>query len=634
MNAARFSLPRASIAFFAILAMGALGLLVPSLGGRQPLLLLPSGIAVAVIYRWGWRLWPAVFAAGVAIEILGRNPTLAALGVGAGLASGACFCCWILNANQFNANFSRARDVPVFILAAIVGMLPAALFGVLSYAGEGIWLPGGALALLRWAGNVIAGVLLVTPILLAWSWHNLRKFFVGWPGSGLWLLTIAGCCAAILLAPGALGRPLIVVVANLLVVAGAIQFGLLPSAIAALLICLTTAVSFLFKQGAFSQFDTLQGLVTIWSFSAVLPALSLTTAALLAERDAAALEMLRAERRYSEVFDGNPHPMWVHNRHTGAFLLVNEAAIARYGWSRDEFLALKVDDLAAPGQRRVLPEPPEEDAADAAAIVAASEPFETHHRTRNGRLFDVEVWTRSISFAGESAMLVFVLDVTERRAFGRALIDAVAREQRRIGQEMHDGLGQELTGLALIARALATRAEKEWPARAPEIAEVAALAASCIGGSRRIVQGLAPLSDADESLEAALTALAHRSSMSGTTVSFRGRCTLQPPPQLETRGHLYRIAQEAVQNALKHADASAIDIELRNDSSGVLRLAIVDNGNGAVTGAPRGMGLGMRTMRYRASSIGARIVIGPGPAGGYSVVCEVPPQARERRAIV
>jgi len=66
MNAARFSLPRASIAFFAILAMGALGLLVPSLGGRQPLLLLPSGIAVAVIYRWGWRLWPAVFAAGVA----------------------------------------------------------------------------------------------------------------------------------------------------------------------------------------------------------------------------------------------------------------------------------------------------------------------------------------------------------------------------------------------------------------------------------------------------------------------------------------------------------------------------------------------------------------------------------------
>jgi PAS domain S-box-containing protein len=633
MNAARFTVLRASVAFFAILAMGALGLLVPSLGGRQPLLLLPSGIAVAVIYRWGWRLWPAVFAAGVAIEVLGRNPTPAALGVGAGLASGACFCCWLLNANQFNANFARARDVPVFILCAAVGMLPAAVLGVLSYAGEGLWLPDGGLAFLRWGGNVIAGVLLVTPILLTWSLQNLRKFFDGWPGSGLWLLTIAGCCAVILLVPSPLGRPLIVVVANLLVVAGAIQFGLLPSAIGALLICLTTAASFLFKQGAFSQYDTLQGLVTIWSFSAVLPALFLTTAALLAERDAAALETLRAERRYSEVFDGNPHPMWVHNRQTGAFLLVNEAAIARYGWSREEFLARKVDDLAAPGQRRVLPDPPEEDAADAAAIVAASEPFETHHRTRSGQLFDVEVWTRSISFAGESAMLVFVLDVTERRAFGRALIDAVAREQRRIGQEMHDGLGQELTGLALIARALATRAQKEWPARAAELEEVAALAASCIGGSRRIVQGLAPLSDADDSLEAALTGLAHRSSMSGTTVSFRGRCAAQPPLQLETRGHLYRIAQEAVQNALKHAGATAIEIELRNEASGMLRLSIVDDGYGSSPTAPRGMGLGMRTMRYRASSIGARIVIGPRPGGGYAVVCEVPHQTRERRGL-
>jgi PAS domain S-box-containing protein len=445
-------------------------------------------------------------------------------------------------------------------------------------------------------------------------------------------LAIAACCTAILLAPGAVARPLIVVMANLLVVAAAIRFGLLPSAIGALLICLTTAVSFLFKQGAFSQFDTLQGLATIWSFSAVLPALCLTTAALLAERDAAALEMLRAERRYSEVFDGNPHPMWVHNRHTGAFLLVNEAAIARYGWSREEFLARRVEDLAAPGQRRVLPEPPEEDAADAAAIVAASEPLETHHRTRNGDLFDVEVWTRSISFAGESAMLVFVVDVTERRAFGRALIDAVAREQRRIGQEMHDGLGQELTGLALIARALATRAQKEWPTRAPELEEIAALAANCIGGSRRIVQGLAPLSDADDSLEAALAALARRSSMSGTIVSFRGRCAVPPPLPLETRGHLYRIAQEAVQNALKHASASTIDIELRKEPGGALRLAIVDNGAGSARGVPRGMGLGMRTMRYRASAIGARIVIGPLRDGGYAVVCELP-RADHRRAI-
>ena len=93
---------------------------------------------------------------------------------------------------------------------------------------------------------------------------------------------------------------------------------------------------------------------------------------------------------------------------------------------------------------------------------------------------------------------------------------------------------------------------------------------------------------------------------------------------LKARNHLYRIAQEAVQNALKHAGASAIDIDLSYQDENV-RLAIFDDGRGLPPDHPNGAGLGMRTMRFRASSIGARLKIGRRTDGtGNSVICDFP----------
>jgi PAS domain S-box-containing protein len=630
MNASRFALSlRALVVCGSVFLAGAAGIAVPSLGGRIPLLLLPSGIAVAAVYRWGRPMAFAVFAAGAAIELWGGTSLFTACCVGAGLAIGALLCAGLLERNRFNPQFADSHDAPLFIGCAAAGMVPATVLGVFGHWYGGTLQQVDVETWIRWWSNVTAGVLLLGPILLAAHRNSLARFSESWWRSGLWLLGLAVCCGAILLAPGAIARPLIVVLANLLIVVGALRFGLVVTATGALIISLTTAYSFLFARGVFGGFGVLQGLVTIWAFSAALTGLSLVITALLGERDAASLERLRAELRYAEVFNGSPHAMWVHNRETGAFLLVNDAAVRRYGWSREEFLARRVQDLVPPGQERILPEPVDEGAADASAIAAAAEPLETHHRTREGQLFDVEVWTRSIHVAGIAATLVFAVDVTERRAFGRALIDASAREQRRIGQEMHDGLGQELTGLALSARALATRASREWPSRAADLEEMAALATTCIHGARRIVQGLAPLSDADGSLEAALAALAQRSSFSGLSVHYRGAIEAPLTIGLDTRNHLYRIAQEAVQNALKHAGAKTIEITLASQAA-KLRLSIFDDGAGGSEDRARGLGLGMRTMRFRANSIGARLVIGPRNGGGFAVICELP-QVQDRR---
>jgi PAS domain S-box-containing protein len=638
-----------SIVALSILAAGLVGFILPIFGAHFNLPLLPSGIAVAACCRWGRRMWPFIFAAVAAVDFWHLHILVGSLGlgagvieafaVGAGLAGGGVLAAWLLERNGFNTSFARARDVPLFILSAAAGMTLMPAFGYLGFmlAGQ----PSGLSweNWFSWWSNITAGVLVVGPILIPMSRQSLARLTDrSWLEVGLWLLGVVSCCAAILLLGSPNVRPLLSVYAVLLIVVGAMRFDLVVTASAAFVISMTIALSAAFSHGAYSQLDKFSGLTIVWSITAALTGLSLIITALLAERDGESGARLRAERRYAQIFEGSPQPVWVHSRDTGKFLLVNAAAERQYGWSREEFLSRSVADLAPAGQPRVLPEPGEEGTEEPAgsaarneALAAAAEPFETRHRTGDGRVLDVEVWTRSIDLAGQPATLVFAIDVTERRAFGQALSEAIAGEQRRIGQEMHDGLGQELTGLSLSVQALANRAKREWASHAAELQQLAALAASCIQGARLIVQGLSPLSDADGSLEAALEALSRRSSLSGTPVRFKARLEAPLSIGLETRNHLYRSAQEAVQNALKHAGGTLIEIEL-SANAGRVRLSVADNGRGLPADAMRGQGLGMRTMRFRARSISGRLFVGPAEAGGNRVVCDLAQLAARRES--
>ena len=166
-----------------------------------------------------------------------------------------------------------------------------------------------------------------------------------------------------------------------------------------------------------------------------------------------------------------PQAVWVHDPSTLRFLLVNDATLQLYGWQRGEFLAMTVCALAPAGEAAILP--PASHQTTGSSIRVA--PFEARHVTRDGRVVEVDVWMRSIVLGGRAAALVFALDVSERRASGRALIDGLAAEQQRIAGEIHDGLGQELTGLSLSLRALATRAQRSSQPLATELDELAKL---------------------------------------------------------------------------------------------------------------------------------------------------------------
>src|SRR5277367_5492360 len=113
---------RLLLVFLSIFAVAAFGLSLHWLGGSLTLSYLPNGVAVAATFRFGRRVWPAVFLAGFAIVFSESRPLVACVGVGIGLAGGAWASAWLLERSGFDPAFSRAKDVPLFVLCAAAGM--------------------------------------------------------------------------------------------------------------------------------------------------------------------------------------------------------------------------------------------------------------------------------------------------------------------------------------------------------------------------------------------------------------------------------------------------------------------------------------------------------------------------------
>ena len=523
MSPQRLPLFKWLVTFAAVFTVGAVGLKLPSAGAHPTLPLLAGGIAAAACIRWGRRMWPAVLAAGVLIDTWTHQALIASVAVGVGAAGAAVFTAWILERRGFDSGFGRARDVPLFIAAAAIGTMIVPTLGLLGFrlAGD----QAAATDLFRW---------------IRW-WSNIDRGNVargaddggrepGKPGTVSPSIGSKGACGC---------WPWRFACARRTVLRRrrrrqALDRHAGPACASSWAPSVSVSWS---RRSARSSYRRRRGLELRLRprglraattnirrarnhlvLGAALTGMGLIITALLAERDRAGLERLAAEHRYAQIFNGSPQPLWVHAPDDAGVSTGERGGGAPV---RLEPRGVPVAAGADAGRRsaasRVLPP------AAGAGTDGVPEPFETRHRTRDGRVIDVEVWTRDIDLGGQPAELVFACDVTERRAFGSALIDAIANEQRRIGQELHDGLGQELTGLALSARALATRAERERQPIAAGLVQLAALAASCIQAARRIAQGVSPLSDADGNLQGALEALAAAAALGNTVVRFRPR---------------------------------------------------------------------------------------------------------------
>jgi len=200
-------------------------------------------------------------------------------------------------------------------------------------------------------------------------------------------------------------------------------------------------------------------------------------------------------------------------------------------------------------------------------------------------------------------------DITERKRLEQEILDVSGRERQSIGRDLHDGLGQELTGTALMLRALASRIQERCPDAVENINEIIGHVNQSIETARSLARGLLPVRTEAGGLIAALRALATRSrDVYGLEVSFSS--ALCPEVDLaETHAsHLYRIAQEALTNAARHGRATLVDISLIARADG-FRLRITDNGVGLGRATPSPSGMGLKIMKYRADMIGAKFYI-------------------------
>ncbi|WP_328907401.1 HAMP domain-containing sensor histidine kinase [Streptomyces sp. NBC_00234] len=209
----------------------------------------------------------------------------------------------------------------------------------------------------------------------------------------------------------------------------------------------------------------------------------------------------------------------------------------------------------------------------------------------------------------------------ERATSSARALSAQEAERRRIAQELHDEVGQTLTAVLLQLKHAADRAPE--PLR-EELRQVQETTRTSLDEIRRVARRLRPGVLEELGLHSALRAL----TAEFTTGSLTVRHVIGPGlPELDEAAELvlYRVAQEALTNAARHAHATDVDVLLSSPSAGAVRLLVRDNGTGIHRAAE---GAGIQGMRERALLVGADLAIGPGPNGGTQVRLDVPTTAR------
>ncbi len=214
-------------------------------------------------------------------------------------------------------------------------------------------------------------------------------------------------------------------------------------------------------------------------------------------------------------------------------------------------------------------------------------------------------------------------EIAERVRLEKVVLEITERERRAIGHDLHDGLSQHLTGTALVAQAFGTRIAGRAPQDAAEVRKIVGLIEQGIEQTRSLAKGLLLAEIERDGLVNALHDLA-ANLRSQSRIDCEFIC--QTEGSLDESGtatHIYRIAEEATRNALRHGRAKRIDLRLSAEG-GCLVLAVRDNGSGLPPRAARGQGLGLRIMAHRAAIIGASLSFDtPAPAGTL-VTCRLP----------
>jgi PAS domain S-box-containing protein len=321
------------------------------------------------------------------------------------------------------------------------------------------------------------------------------------------------------------------------------------------------------------------------------------------------------EERFRELFENANDIVYTHDLE-GTLTSINQMGEKLLQRPRNEILSRNVVELITEEQRPAARQWLENVLKDSGPPAA-----EWDFTSASGQRIKVEISTRLIERGGKVVEVEGIArDITERKRLEREILEISNREQRRIGHDLHDGVCQQLAGIAFMSSTLADELEEKGVSESSQAEQISMLINDAINQTRGVARGLFPVRLEENGLFSALEELA-----SNASEMFKLNCRFlseDPPAAVENAigAHLYYIVLEAVGNAIKHGKAKNIFITLEPSGHRYV-LTVKDDGIGFSLNDPTLTGMGIRIMHYRARVIGANLTLQSRPGSGTDIAC-------------
>jgi two-component system CheB/CheR fusion protein len=297
---------------------------------------------------------------------------------------------------------------------------------------------------------------------------------------------------------------------------------------------------------------------------------------------------------------------------------VNDVACRQLGYERKKLHSISLLDVTAEEHRT-------ETAREMKNLLTQNRlTFETVLVTCDDKRIPVEISATVFTLGGRKLVLSLARDISERRETERTIAEAGERDRRLLGHELHDVMCQDLTSITMLASVLQnTLAAEKNDKVMTDLDMIHDMAKRGVTFSKRLCAGLFPVELDSEGLDTALEQLAHNQEHL-FNIPCQFRCNPQAVPTDKSIAlHVYRIAQEAVTNAMKHSAAKRVSIVLdKKEDRNVL--IIEDDGKGFPSDQESAQGIGLHIMRYRVRMMGGAFKISDRNGGGTTITCSWP----------